>query len=176
VRLPVVVWCPRILRPYPNGHCYNFALFWAAGHSSAAADSARGPAAAAEPTAPCQQKREQPRNKGYYLLFPLPTCKKLMASETAALWNQKYSADNYVRVNDFSSLHFFHTLSQVYGTAPNDFLASAIAGRSVGKAFSVGEGEGRNACFLASFTGSEGLDAGSCAIPMYCSQSCSSLH
>jgi hypothetical protein len=31
-----------------------------------------------------------------------------------------------------------------------------VAGRSVGKVFSVGEGEGRNACFLASLPGSEG--------------------
>ncbi len=58
------------------------------------------------------------------------------------------------------------TASQVYGTAPNDFLASAVAGRSVGKAFSVGEGEGRNACFLASFAGSEG--AMQAAVPFPC--------
>ncbi len=65
---------------------------------------------------------------------------------------------------------------QVYGTAPNDFLVSAVAQlqelgkpsaipgvsgqerqwRGIGKVFSVGEGEGRNACFLASLAGSEG--------------------
>jgi hypothetical protein len=50
--------------------------------------------------------------------------------------------------------------AQVYGTAPNDFLAAAVAGRSVGKVFSIGEGEGRNACFLASLPGSEGDSSG----------------
>ena len=68
-----------------------------------------------------------------------------------------------------SSLYF-----QVYGTTPNDFLVSAVAqlqelGKpsairvsgqerqwGIGKVFSVGEGEGRNACFLASLAGSEG--------------------
>ncbi len=35
-------------------------------------------------------------------------------------------------------------------------MAAAVAGRNVGKAFSAGEGEGRNACFLASLPGSEG--------------------
>jgi hypothetical protein len=48
------------------------------------------------------------------------------------------------------------TLCQVYGKAPNDFLAASVAGRSVGRVFSVGEGEGRNACFLARLPGSEG--------------------
>ncbi len=48
---------------------------------------------------------------------------------------------------------------QVYGTARNDFLAASVAGRSVGKVFSIGEGEGRNACFLASLPGSDGDSA-----------------
>lgn len=61
-----------------------------------------------------------------------------MANETAALWNKKYSTEEYV-----------------YGTARNDFLAASVAGRSVGKVFSIGEGEGRNACFLASLPGSD---------------------
>jgi hypothetical protein len=49
-------------------HC--FGLLGTSGFISA------GPVAAAEPTAPCQQKREQPRNKGYHFLFPLPQLAK----------------------------------------------------------------------------------------------------
>ena len=56
----------------------------------------------------------------------------------------------------FSRLISCFTCGQVYGTAPNDFLASSVAGRNLGKVFSVGEGEGRNACFLAQLPGSEG--------------------
>jgi SAM-dependent methyltransferase len=48
------------------------------------------------------------------------------------MWNERYSADEYV-----------------YGTEPNSFLAEH-AGMLVGPVLSLAEGEGRNAVFLAS--------------------------
>lgn len=49
------------------------------------------------------------------------------------MWDERYDTHEYV-----------------YGTEPNDFLAS-VAGRiPAGRVLSIGEGEGRNAVFLAS--------------------------
>lgn len=54
-------------------------------------------------------------------------------SKTAEMWNEKYKADEYY-----------------YGTKPNDFLRLAVQGLKPGaRVLSVGEGEGRNAVFLA---------------------------
>jgi SAM-dependent methyltransferase len=49
------------------------------------------------------------------------------------MWNQRYSQPGFA-----------------YGTEPNDFLASVIDRIPRGKVLSLGEGEGRNAAFLAS--------------------------
>lgn len=49
------------------------------------------------------------------------------------MWDQRYDTDEYV-----------------YGTEPNDFLAGAVEGLAPGRALCLAEGEGRNACFLAS--------------------------
>lgn len=49
------------------------------------------------------------------------------------MWDQRYGTDEYV-----------------YGTDPNDFLAEAVQGLVPGRALCLAEGEGRNACFLAS--------------------------
>lgn len=48
------------------------------------------------------------------------------------MWDQRYSADEYV-----------------YGKDPNDFLANAASNLPKGKILCVAEGEGRNAVFLA---------------------------
>ncbi|WP_373054477.1 class I SAM-dependent methyltransferase [Thioalkalivibrio sp.] len=49
------------------------------------------------------------------------------------MWDQRYTSDDYV-----------------YGTEPNEFLAEAIRGlNGGGRALCLGEGEGRNAVFLA---------------------------
>jgi SAM-dependent methyltransferase len=49
------------------------------------------------------------------------------------MWNQRYNQPEYV-----------------YGTQPNDFLVSVSANIPRGKVLSLGEGEGRNAVYLAS--------------------------
>lgn len=49
------------------------------------------------------------------------------------MWNQRYNQPEYV-----------------YGTQPNDFLVSVAASIPRGKLLSLGEGEGRNAVYLAS--------------------------
>lgn len=49
-----------------------------------------------------------------------------------AFWNQRFSGDEYF-----------------YGTAPNDFVAACAAEIPPGPALCLGEGEGRNAVFLA---------------------------
>jgi len=48
------------------------------------------------------------------------------------MWDQRYNTSVYV-----------------YGTEPNDFLASAIEELPIGQALCIAEGEGRNAVFLA---------------------------
>lgn len=48
------------------------------------------------------------------------------------MWNQRYNQPDYV-----------------YGTQPNDFLHSVSASMPRGKLLSLGEGEGRNAVYLA---------------------------
>lgn len=48
------------------------------------------------------------------------------------MWDQRYAGVDYV-----------------YGTAPNDFLAAQAARLPRGRALCLGEGEGRNAVFLA---------------------------
>jgi len=49
------------------------------------------------------------------------------------MWNQRYNQPEYV-----------------YGTQPNDFIVSVSANIPRGKVLSLGEGEGRNAVYLAS--------------------------
>ena len=53
-------------------------------------------------------------------------------SPTAQRWDERYQTDQYV-----------------YGTAPNDFLASVVERLPGGRALCLAEGEGRNAVFLA---------------------------
>lgn len=53
-------------------------------------------------------------------------------SNPQEFWNGRFEGDDYA-----------------YGTAPNDFLVESMTGRRVGRAFSLGEGEGRNATWLA---------------------------
>lgn len=48
------------------------------------------------------------------------------------MWNERYSTDDYI-----------------YGTEPNDFLASHYSRLPKGRILSLAEGEGRNAVFLA---------------------------
>lgn len=48
------------------------------------------------------------------------------------MWDQRYSADEYI-----------------YGKDPNEFLANAVGKIPKGKVLCVAEGEGRNAAFLA---------------------------
>jgi SAM-dependent methyltransferase len=48
------------------------------------------------------------------------------------MWNERYAVDEYV-----------------YGTAPNDFLASVIERLPMGRVLCIAEGEGRNAVYLA---------------------------
>ncbi|WP_425400630.1 class I SAM-dependent methyltransferase [Aeoliella sp.] len=48
------------------------------------------------------------------------------------MWNERYSTDEYV-----------------YGTGPNDFIASRYTEIPLGNVLSIAEGEGRNAVFLA---------------------------
>lgn len=43
----------------------------------------------------------------------------------------------------------FNTSEYIYGTAANDFLQDSIVQIPPGKVLSLGEGEGRNACYLA---------------------------
>lgn len=47
-------------------------------------------------------------------------------------WNERYNTEDYV-----------------FGTDPNDFLAEQVRGLDPGRTLCVGEGEGRNAVFLA---------------------------
>jgi SAM-dependent methyltransferase len=54
------------------------------------------------------------------------------AASTSGEWDRRYSAPEYV-----------------YGTAPNQFLASVVHRLPTGRVLSLGEGEGRNAVFLA---------------------------
>ena len=49
------------------------------------------------------------------------------------MWDERYSQPGFV-----------------YGTEPNEFLASVAARIPIGPVLSLGEGEGRNAAFLAS--------------------------
>lgn len=56
-----------------------------------------------------------------------------MSQDVAAFWNQRFAAEDYI-----------------YGTRPNDFLAQNHARIPAGgRVLSLGEGEGRNAVFLA---------------------------
>lgn len=56
-------------------------------------------------------------------------------SNTAAMWDEKYKSDVYY-----------------YGTVPNAFLRLAASGLNVGaRVLSIGEGEGRNAVYLAKY-------------------------
>lgn len=56
-----------------------------------------------------------------------------MSQDVATFWNQRFAAEDYI-----------------YGTAPNDFLAQQyLRIPAGGKVLSLGEGEGRNAVFLA---------------------------
>ncbi|MBX3672542.1 MAG: class I SAM-dependent methyltransferase [Burkholderiales bacterium] len=48
------------------------------------------------------------------------------------MWDERYAADEYV-----------------YGTLPNDFLVSRVASLPRGRVLCLGEGEGRNATWLA---------------------------
>jgi SAM-dependent methyltransferase len=48
------------------------------------------------------------------------------------MWDQRYAVDEYV-----------------YGTEPNDFLVSRVAALPLGRVLCLGEGEGRNAVWLA---------------------------
>lgn len=48
------------------------------------------------------------------------------------MWDQRYASDSYA-----------------YGTEPNDFLRQAVASLPTGRTLCIGEGEGRNAVFLA---------------------------
>ena len=48
-------------------------------------------------------------------------------------WDERYLGEEYV-----------------YGTEPNDFLRSVAGQLPVGRVLCIGEGEGRNAAFLAS--------------------------
>ena len=48
------------------------------------------------------------------------------------MWDERYSAPGYA-----------------YGTEPNDFLAQVAPGLQKGTALCLGEGEGRNALYLA---------------------------
>jgi len=47
-------------------------------------------------------------------------------------WDERYESADYV-----------------YGTAPNDFLVECLSGRTIGRAFSLAEGEGRNSVWMA---------------------------
>jgi SAM-dependent methyltransferase len=49
------------------------------------------------------------------------------------MWDQRYARDTYA-----------------YGTQPNDFLRQSAASLPVGRTLCIGEGEGRNAVYLAS--------------------------
>lgn len=49
-----------------------------------------------------------------------------------SLWNERYASEEYV-----------------YGTQPNDFLASVVERLPMGRVLCLAEGEGRNAVFLA---------------------------
>lgn len=53
-------------------------------------------------------------------------------SNPQEFWNGRFDGDDYT-----------------YGTTPNDFLVEVLEGRRIGRAFSLGEGEGRNATWLA---------------------------
>jgi SAM-dependent methyltransferase len=48
------------------------------------------------------------------------------------MWNQRYAVEEYI-----------------YGTQPNDFLASVVDRLPIGRVLCLAEGEGRNAVFLA---------------------------
>lgn len=58
-------------------------------------------------------------------------------SNPQEFWNGRFEGDEYA-----------------YGISPNDFLVESMTGRRVGRAFSLGEGEGRNATWLAERGGS----------------------
>ncbi|MEY4227679.1 MAG: hypothetical protein RLZ84_271 [Actinomycetota bacterium] len=53
-------------------------------------------------------------------------------SDPQEFWNGRFASDD-------------HT----YGTQPNDFLVEALENETIGRAFSLGEGEGRNAVWMA---------------------------
>lgn len=57
-------------------------------------------------------------------------------SNAQEFWNGRFGDDDYA-----------------YGTAPNDFLVEALSDENIGRAFSLGEGEGRNAVWLAEHGG-----------------------
>ncbi len=60
------------------------------------------------------------------------TAARQAAQKRKALWDERYSTDTYL-----------------FGTEPNDFLREHHATLPVGQTLSIGEGEGRNAVFLA---------------------------
>ncbi|MFM8871502.1 MAG: class I SAM-dependent methyltransferase [Actinomycetota bacterium] len=53
-------------------------------------------------------------------------------SNAQDFWNGRFAGDDYT-----------------YGTKPNDFLVEALTNETIGRAFSLGEGEGRNAVWMA---------------------------
>lgn len=53
-------------------------------------------------------------------------------SDAQEFWNGRFAGDDYT-----------------YGTSPNDFLVVALTNEAIGRAFSLGEGEGRNAVWMA---------------------------
>jgi SAM-dependent methyltransferase len=55
-----------------------------------------------------------------------------MPDQPANLWDQRYEAADYL-----------------FGTAPNDFLVTAVAGLTPANALCLADGEGRNGVFLA---------------------------
>ena len=57
---------------------------------------------------------------------------KTLSAKNSDMWDERYSAIDYA-----------------YGKAPNDFLAAHFGSIPKGKVLSLGEGEGRNAVFLA---------------------------
>jgi len=55
-----------------------------------------------------------------------------IVSDAQEFWNGRFAGDDYT-----------------YGTHPNDFLVEALENETIGRAFSLGEGEGRNAVWMA---------------------------
>ena len=62
------------------------------------------------------------------------------------MWDQRYAVDEYV-----------------YGTLPNDFLVSRVAALPRGRVLCLGEGEGRNAAWLAGTRGHHRFMLGPCS-------------